>query len=124
MAAALEAENARLKAEVEILRRRTTLSEADQAAAALMLAHRLTRGEAEVLAALLQARPRPMDRWALIAALSPRDHARARGEKLADVMVSKLRARLGPGVIETVPGAGWRIAPDWAAAPRAALAPS
>ncbi len=113
MAAALEAENAKLQAEVAMLRQRLCMAEPDRAEVALMVQHKLTRGEAALLTTLMAARPRPVDRYSLEAAIPARDHASDRNIKIVDVLLCKLRKKLGPDVIETVSGLGWRIDPNW-----------
>lgn len=109
--AALEAENAALKARLAVLER--GVGPEDFTGVEWMLRHRLPRQQAEVLQALLAARGRPVGRWALAAALTVRDHAADQSPKIVDVLLCKLRKRLGAGVIETVPGAGWRIDRKW-----------
>ncbi len=113
MAAALEAENAKLQAEVAMLRQRLCMAEPDRAEVALMVQHKLTRGEAALLTTLMAARPRPVDRYSLEAAIPARDHAGDRNIKIVDVLLCKLRKKLGPDVIETVSGLGWRIGSNW-----------
>jgi|GEM_PF-2335083 len=113
MAAALEAENAKLHAEVAMLRQRLCLDEPDSQEIALMVQHKLTRGEAALLTRLMSARPRAVDRYTLEAAIPARDHVNERNVKIVDVLLCKLRKKLGPNVIETLPGVGWRIAPEW-----------
>ena len=58
MAAALEAENAKLQAEVAMLRQRLSMIEPDSLEVDLMVQHKLTRGEAALLTRLISARPR------------------------------------------------------------------
>ena len=113
MAAALEAENAKLQAEVAMLRQRLSMVEPDSLEVDLMVQHKLTRGEAALLTRLISARPRAVDRYTLEAAIPARDHASDRNVKIVDVLLCKLRKKVGPNVIETLPGVGWRIAPDW-----------
>ena len=113
MAAALEAENAKLQAEVAMLRQRLAMAEPDSLEVDLMVQHKLTRGEAALLTRLISARPRAVDRYTLEAAIPSRDHASDRNVKIVDVLLCKLRKKVGPHVIETLPGVGWRIAPDW-----------
>jgi DNA-binding response OmpR family regulator len=111
--AALEAELARKDALLAPLRLRLEPSDAELAEVELMVRHRLTRGESAVLTALLAARPRSLDRYSLDAAVPARDHARDRDVRIVDVLICRLRKKLGPGVIETTPGWGWRIDPKW-----------
>lgn len=111
--AALEAELARKEAMIALLRLRLEPSDTELAEVDLMLRHRLTRGEAAALMALLAARPRSLDRYHLDAAVPARDHARDRDVRIVDVLICRLRKKLGPGVIETTPGLGWRISPAW-----------
>jgi DNA-binding response OmpR family regulator len=113
MAAALEAENAALQAEVAMLRQRLAMAEPDSMEVQLMVEHRLTRGEAALLTRLISAKPRAVDRYTLEAAIPARDHAGDRNVKIVDVLLCKLRKKLGREVIQTLPGVGWRIAPDW-----------
>ena len=111
--AAMEAENAHLRAEVKILQDRLTMLEPDAEEVRLMVKHRLTRGEAALLTRLISAKPRAVDRYALEAAIPARDHAADRNVKIVDVLLCKLRKKLGRQVIETLPGIGWRINPQW-----------
>ena len=112
--AALEAELQRKDALISLLVMRIEADGGEVAEVELMVRHRLTRGEASVLLALLSARPRTIDRYNLEAAIPARDHARDRNVRIVDVLVCRLRKKIGREVIETVPGRGWRIAPSWA----------
>ena len=75
------------------------------AVAALAAGHGLTPKEAEVLDALNSAFPRVMGREALL--LRCWGHDSDVGEKIVDVYVMKLRAKLGSYAIRTVWGVGW-----------------
>jgi len=111
--AALEAEVARKDALIALLSLRLEAEGGEVAEVELMVRHRLTRGEASLLLALLAARPRAIDRYNLEAAIPSRDHARDRDVRIVDVLLCRLRRKIGREVIETIPGRGWRISPDW-----------
>lgn len=113
MAAALEEENARLQAEVQVLRLRLAVTELQTTDVELMLRHKLTRGEASVLATLIAADGRYVDRYRLEAAIPARDHSVDRNVKIVDVLLTGLRKKLGRNVVETMYGLGWRIGPEW-----------
>lgn len=111
--AAMEREIERLRATVEILQTRLEMQGEDVELIDLMVAHRLTRGEAAALQILAAHSPRPTDRYAIEAAVPARDHAHDRDVRIVDVLICRLRKKLGASVIETVQGAGWRINPKW-----------
>ena len=83
------------------------------AVAALAAGHGLTLKEAEVLDALNSAFPRVMGREALL--LRCWGHESDVGERITDIYVMKLRAKLGRDAIRTVWGVGWVLARQVAA---------
>lgn len=105
--AALEAENAALKARLRLLEE--GFGPEDMIGVDLMVRHRLPRQQAEILHALMAARGRPVSRWNLAATLTVRDHAIDHDVKIVDVLICKLRKKVGKGYIETIKGVGWRF---------------
>ena len=73
----------------------------------------LTRLEAEVLAALMDAAPRSVGREALIETVWRRTVV---GSNVVDAVIRTLRAKLGPhrDLVQTVPGLGYRL---WSSRP-------
>ncbi len=69
----------------------------------------LTRGEFDLLAALLEARGRVLSRVDLTEIISPEGETVC--SRSVDVLVSRLRRKLAgePALVQTVPGVGYRI---------------
>jgi DNA-binding response OmpR family regulator len=74
---------------------------------ALQQRYGLTSREAEVLDALNRASPRALGREPLF--LMVWGHDSEVGEKIVDVYITKLRAKLGRDAIRTVWGSGWAL---------------
>jgi len=74
---------------------------------ALQQRYGLTSREAEVLDALNRAWPRALGREPLL--LMVWGHDSEVGDKIVDVYITKLRAKLGRDVIRTVWGSGWAL---------------
>ena len=96
--AALEAENARLRARLE-------LAGIDVTDAPPWLAA-LTPAQRRIMYALYVASPFEVDRWDLLLAMGG---ARDTGLKTLTVQICLIRDRLGPEAIETIPGVGYRL---------------
>lgn len=72
----------------------------------------LTRVEWSILSALVRRPGAPLTRrWLVENVLDP---DREGNERTLDVHVSRLRAKIGPGIVETVWGVGYRLAGDLA----------
>jgi len=71
----------------------------------------LTRTEFALLAALAKEPGRPLGRQQLLAALEG-DRGKRPTARAVDVYVTQLRAKLGPAMIETVHGIGYRLLDD------------
>jgi DNA-binding response OmpR family regulator len=109
-------ERDRLRAEIEVLKLRLeALGHGDLTDVSALIELRLNRQEATLYELLLAASPRAIGRYAIEAALPRREHTTDRQSQLVDVLISKLRRKLGSDAIETVPGVGWRINPIWKA---------
>lgn len=110
---ALEAQLKLAQAEVAYLRELLTDCEPEAPEVALMVRYRLTPGEAAVLLKLAGAKGRVVDRLTIEAAVPARDHVADRNPKIVDVLICRLRKKIGPGVVQTVERMGWRINPNW-----------
>jgi DNA-binding response OmpR family regulator len=107
----LEERLARSEAENVLLRQYLSLD--DDGALSLILAHKLTRQEASLLAKLMAERPDFVDRWALEAAIPSPSAYGARRNRIVDVLVCTVRKKVGADIIENKRGQGWRISPDF-----------
>jgi len=113
-------ERDRLRTEVAVLRARLAMVD-ESFDASLINDHKLNLQQATVMSLLMGAAPRALSRLSIEAALPARDHTKDRQSKLVDVLICKIRKKLGAEAILTVPGLGWRINPNWR--PPAALEP-
>ena len=71
--------------------------------------------EIALIAALRAAYPRILDIYALDEAMPRQDRAVDRSVKSVHVAIHSIRKKLGPGVIATIRGHGWRLSDDFAA---------
>lgn len=104
-----------LAAEVLSLKRQLGMELFSQHVVAIRDYGGLTPNEARLILALYEARPRPLTRGHLCDLLIHRDHVAGASDRMVDVMVCKIRAKIGADKIETVWGAGLRISPSGAA---------
>lgn len=70
--------------------------------------------EIALIAALRAAYPRVLDIYALDEAMPRQDRAADRSTKGVHVTIHGIRKKLGPEVITTVRGHGWRLSDDFA----------
>lgn len=106
---------AALEAEVIGLKRQLGLELFDEHVVALRDSGGLTPNEGRLMLALYEARPRTLSRGHLCDLLQRKDHAIEPYLKVIDVMVCKIRRKIGADKIDTVWGAGLRISPHGAA---------
>lgn len=112
---------AELEEEVEFLRRELGLAADKLAVERISEAMRNRAGAsrpaaARTVAALYAAKGRPLSRFDILERVPPTKEPHAdpldRGANIASVWISCARKGLGPGVIATVHGSGYRLTPE------------
>lgn len=107
--AALEHELEKAREEIKFLRRQVNVQAETSVVDTLARMFKLTLQEAALLGALYEARGRTLSKWALEESLPKGDIMRDRDIKIVDVVVCKLRRKVGAAAIDTLWGRGYGI---------------